>query len=316
MLIVLLIFCLIFGIFVIVKSGDLLIDSSLNISECTGLSQQFIGATLLSFATTAPELFVSCIASSRGSSQICINNGMGSIICNIGLVSAISLIALNQQVKKKEFNYKAYFLLFSFVLLFIFSLNSAVSKAEAIMLLIIYIVFLVTNIMNIKSDMRFINKTKINTKQLSYSILLFIVGAVGVALSANLLVTCAQKLATQLNISEGIIAVTVLALGTALPELVATLTAIRKKTLNMALGNIIGANVMNCTLLVGLSTLFSESQLILDTKTKFITIPFCILFNVILTIPILIRQKTFKIQGFMLLFTFFVYYFLIFILKI
>ena len=82
MQIVFLVFCLIFGIFVILKSGDLLIDSALSISKNTGVGEQFIGLTLLTFATTAPELCVSCISATQGRAQMCVNNGLGSIICN------------------------------------------------------------------------------------------------------------------------------------------------------------------------------------------------------------------------------------------
>ena len=315
MIIALLILCLIFGIIVILKSGDLLIESSLNISKATGLSEQFIGATLLSFATTAPELFVSCISASKGSAELSVNNGFGSIICNIGLVLSISLIALNQKVNKKEFNFKAYIIIFVFLLLFVLSLNNSISKFEGLLLILTYVVFLVLNVKNIKNN-SYNHKQKTNKKELIFSILLFLLGAVGVALSANLLVSSAQKLSIKINISEGIIGLTVLALGTCLPELVSTITAIKKKTLNLALGNIVGANIMNGTILIGVSAILSQKPLFISHNTLFITIPFCIIFNFILLIPILWKQKTFKIQGILMLFTFFVYYLLMFWLLI
>lgn len=311
MLIAVLVLCLIFGIIVILKSGDLLIESSLNISKCTGLSEQFIGATLLSFATTAPELFVSCISASKGSAEISVNNGFGSIICNIGLVLAISLVALTQKVNKKEFNFKAYILIFVFLLLFAFCLNGNISKLEGALLILTYVVFLIVTIKNIKNNAYNKNKT-VKKKELIFNIIMFLLGAIGVALSANLLVNSAQKLALKLNISEAVIALTVLAIGTCLPELVSTLTAIKKKTLNLALGNIVGANIMNCTILMGISSILSQETLKISPQTQFITIPFCIIFNFILLLPILFKQKTFKIQGILMLFTFFVYYFLIF----
>lgn len=311
MLIAVLVLCLIFGIIVILKSGDLLIESSLNISKCTGLSEQFIGATLLSFATTAPELFVSCISASKGSAEISVNNGLGSIICNIGLVLAISLVALTQKVNKKEFNFKAYILIFVFLLLFAFCLNGNISKLEGALLILTYVVFLIVTIKNIKNNAYNKNKT-VKKKELIFNIIMFLLGAIGVALSANLLVNSAQKLALKLNISEAVIALTVLAIGTCLPELVSTLTAIKKKTLNLALGNIVGANIMNCTILMGISSILSQETLKISPQTQFITIPFCIIFNFILLLPILFKQKTFKIQGILMLFTFFVYYFLIF----
>lgn len=311
MLIAVLVLCLIFGIIVILKSGDLLIESSLNISKCTGLSEQFIGATLLSFATTAPELFVSCISASKGSAEISVNNGLGSIICNIGLVLAISLVALTQKVNKKEFNFKAYILIFVFLLLFAFCLNGNISKLEGALLILTYVVFLIVTIKNIKNNAYNKNKT-VKKKELIFNIIMFLLGAIGVALSANLLVNSAQKLAVKLNISEAVIALTVLAIGTCLPELVSTLTAIKKKTLNLALGNIVGANIMNCTILMGISSILSQETLKISPQTQFITIPFCIIFNFILLLPILFKQKTFKIQGILMLFTFFVYYFLIF----
>lgn len=311
MLIAVLVLCLIFGIIVILKSGDLLIESSLNISKCTGLSEQFIGATLLSFATTAPELFVSCISASKGSAEISVNNGLGSIICNIGLVLAISLVALTQKVNKKEFNFKAYILIFVFLLLFAFCLNGNISKLEGALLILTYVAFLIVTIKNIKNNAYNKNK-KVKKKELIFNIIMFLLGAIGVALSANLLVNSAQKLALKLNISEAVIALTVLAIGTCLPELVSTLTAIKKKTLNLALGNIVGANIMNCTILMGISSILSQETLKISPQTQFITIPFCIIFNFILLLPILFKQKTFKIQGILMLFTFFVYYFLIF----
>ena len=316
MQIVFLVLCLIFGIFVILKSGDLLIDSALSISKNTGVGEQFIGLTLLTFATTAPELCVSCISATQGRAQMCVNNGLGSIICNIGLVLAISLIAITQNVKKEEFNFKGLTLIFVFLLLFAFSLNNTISKLEGFILIILYVLFIITSIiLQKKQQNRSYRMTKqVNKRELAYSFLIFILGAIGVVLSANMLVDSSVKLATILNISEGIIAITVLAIGTALPELVSTLTAIKKKTLELALGNIIGANIMNGLVLIGLSAILSPSTLSISMQTKFITIPFCIIFNFILILPILKWLKTFKIQGILMLFLFIVYYFLIFLI--
>ena len=315
MQILFLVLCLFFGIVVILKSGDLLIDGAINISHNTGASEQFIGLTLLSFATTAPELCVSCISAIQGRAEMCVNNGLGSIICNIGLVLAISLIAITQTIKREEFNFKSITLLFVFVLLFCLCINNTISKLEGFVLVSLYIAFIIINIFTFKRDKNVLSsREKINIKELLFSIFIFLLGAIGVGLSANMLVNVSVKLATLLNISEGIIAITVLALGTALPELVSTLTAIKKKTLELALGNIVGANIMNGLVLIGLSAILSPSMLSISMQTKFITIPFCIFFNFILILPILKWRKTFKFQGFLMLFLFIVYYFLIFLI--
>ena len=304
---------LVFGLIVIIKSGDLLIDSALGISNATALSKQFIGLTLLSLATTAPELCVSCFSAFQGRAQMCVNNGLGSIICNIGLVLAISLIALKQNVKREEFNFKGITIIFVFMLLYCFSLNNNISKIEGLCLIILYVLFIFFSIRLNKNSNYKSNNYKIKKKELIYNLFLFLLGAVGIGLSARLLVNSCIKIASILKISEGLIAITVLALGTALPELIATITSIRKKTLDLALGNIVGANIMNGTVLIGLSSIFSPTSLSVSMQSKFITIPLCIIFNIILVLPILIKQKTFKFQGILMLFLFIVYYILIFL---
>ena len=314
MQVVFLILCLIFALFVVLKSGDLLVESALSISYNTGIGEQFIGLTLVSFATTAPELFVSCISATQGRAEMCVNNGLGSIICNIGLILAISLLFLKQTVNTSEFNFKGVTLIFVFLLLFTFALNGNISKLEGIILILIYVTFLVISLFSLKKqNMQYNIKTQINKKELLYSLLTFIIGAVGVAISANLLVNVCVELAQLFKISEGIIALTVLALGTALPELVSVISAIKKKTLELALGNIVGANIMNATVLIGLSAILSPQKLQINMQTKFITILLCIILNFILVLPILKWRKTFKIQGFTMLFLFIVYYFLIFL---
>ena len=312
MQIIFLILCLIFALFVILKSGDLLVDSAINIASNTGIGEQFVGLTLVSFATTAPELFVSCISASKGKAEMCINNGLGSILCNIGLILAISLLFFKHKIEDEKFSFKGLTLIFVFLLLFVFALNGNISKVEGYILIFVYVLFLAISVLGIKNNKQ--NAVNaINKKQLAYSFAVFVIGAIGVAISANMLVNVCISLARQLKISEGIIAITVLALGTALPELVSVVSAIKKKTLDLALGNIVGANIMNGTVLVGMSAILSPEKLCLNMQTKFITILFCIILNLVLVLPILKWRKTFKIQGLTMLFLFIVYYLIIFL---
>lgn len=142
---------------------------------------------------------------------------------------------------------------------------------------------------------------------------LFTLGAIGVSMGSDLLVDNGEKIANLLHINPGIIGATIIAMGTSLPELVTAITSIKRKSTNLAVGNILGANILNCTLLLGTASLFGKGNLLLEKQIAFIQMPLLILALVVLGFPILKRQKTFKWQGVVLLLIAVLYYIFMFI---
>ena len=237
----------IIGLILIVKGGDWFVDGASWIAEATGIPKFIIGATIVSLATTLPEIIVSTIAAveghqilvsgianaltlSQGKVSMAIGNGIGSVICNTAFIMALSLIFMPICVDRKDFAPKGLLLLLAVVALFFLSLSGSFSMVGGAILLVIFVAFMAENIHSAKKHPTEDNSEteKPGKKDYIHNIILIILGAVCIVLGSNLLVNYGTEIARSLGVSEAIIAVTMVAIGTSLPELVTAITSIVK----------------------------------------------------------------------------------------
>ncbi len=331
--IVLALFLLLIGIALIVKGGDFFVDAASWIAEVSGLPQVLIGATVVSVATTLPELIVSIIATARGSAEIAVGNAVGSVVANLGLIMAISLLFMPGKVNRKDYVFKSGILILAVLNLLLIGFfggmkdgNHILNIGLGMIVFELFIVFVGENIyMAMKSLKRPSNElspesTGVNTKiekealnlpeeepvkkdkkTILINVLKFIGGAGGIVGGAELLVSNGQKLARVAGVPEGIIAVTLVAIGTSLPELVTTITAIAKKKSSISVGNIIGANILDMTMILPICAIVSGGSLIFPQQAIYFDIPFCLGLSLIAVVPMLITKKFHRWQGFALL---------------
>jgi cation:H+ antiporter len=307
----------IIGFAVIIKGGDWFVDAAIWIAEVTGIPKMLIGATVVSFATTLPELFVSTIAVTSGAVGMGIGNAMGSSICNIGLTLAIGLCIRPSVIEKDLFYVKAGIMLLALAVLFAVSLDSVLTPWEALPLLALLAAFIYFNIHHIRRSNQLrreseepVEKSK---KSVAINVLKFIAGSAGIVVGAELLVSNGTKIASSLGISEGIIGVSIVALGTSLPELVTAISAMRRKHTEMSIGNILGANILNITLILPVCALISGEGLVIDSeflpaigrslpRTLYVDIPVtAVLFLLLIVPPLLMRGRLRRFQGYAML---------------
>lgn len=299
------IFMFILGIVLIVKGGDYFVDAASWIAEASGVPKLIIGATIVSIATTLPEMLVSVQSALEGKVDMSIGNAVGSVTANIGLIMAISIIFLGSSIKRKDYIAKTIMMILATLLVCISGFTGSVNIIISIVLLLIFLYFEYTNIKAARVAMNNSNedeeKVSKDKKTVITNIVKFIGGAVGIVLGADFLVDYGSELARFIGISERVIGVTMIAIGTSLPELVTTITAITKKESSLSVGNILGANIMDLTLILPLSSIISGEALSIASNSALIDFPACLLVGLVATIPAMIKEKFMKWQGILLL---------------
>jgi cation:H+ antiporter len=287
------------GFVLIIKGGDYLVDSAIKIAKATGIPEIIIGATIVSLATTLPEFMVSVIAASKGNIAFAVGNATGSMLCNCGLTLALALAVSEITAKGRALPFKVASLAFSAILAyFCIAFDNKLDIWEGCVLLVGFAAFMALNIIEAKHDAAVTKENGICKKEKPSKsvILLFLLGAVGIGVGAWLLVDYGTKVAGLLGVPAHLIAITMVAIGTGLPELVTGLTSLKKRKANLCIGNIIGANIINGTLLLGLVSLIGngiriEAELIYS-------LPVLIALSLILAIPLLYKKRTYKWQGY------------------
>lgn len=294
------------GIVFIIKGGDFFVDAASWIAEVSGVPKLIVGATVVSLATTMPEMLVSVMAAAEGKVDMAIGNAVGSVTANIGLIMAISLICIPAAIKRRDYLLKSVCMLAATVLIVISGFNGQVGLSTSVVLVAIFLVFLWENVSSAKRSMlekheRQTEQPKPERKEIVKNILLFIVGAAGIIIGADLLVDNGSELARYIGISERIIGVTVIAIGTSLPELITTITAIMKKESSLSVGNILGANIIDLSLILPVSSLVSGKALPIAATSAALDFPACLLVGCIAVIPAMISERFRRWQGMLLL---------------
>ncbi len=296
----------IIGLILIVKGGDYFVDASGAIAEASGIPKFIVGATIVSFATTLPELIVSVIATIDGKESLASGNAIGSVTANLGLIMGISIVCIPSIVKRREIALKGLLMILACTLLLIFSLFKTLKVQYCLILLSIFFVFMAENIITAKKALIAQNPQNQKTN-MAKNVFYFIIGCLGIVFGADMLVNNGSKLALMIGIPESIVGVTIIAVGTSLPELVTTISAIVKKEASLSIGNIIGANIMDLSVILPVCSIISGFKLNINTQNAYLDLPVCLLISLLAIIPPLIIKKFKRIQGFIILACYIVY---------
>ena len=247
---------LIAGLGLLVLGGNWLLRSSVDLASRLGMPKMIIGLTIVSFATSAPELIVSINAALSGASGIAIGNVIGSNIANLGLVLGITILITPLAVSKSFFKMDWVYLMASTVLIILFILfDSEISRFEGVLLVAFLIVF-VLNLLRNRKTMHLGEAHKTHDQEKWITIIFYLlIGGAGLWLGSDLLVGAARNIATELNVPESVIGLTVVAIGTSVPELAASIIAAVKGEKSISLGNLIGSNIFNILSVLGITAL-------------------------------------------------------------
>ena len=250
---------LLLGLILIAKGGDLFVDSSVHMARAMHVPRIVIGGTLVALATTTPELVVSATASVLGDSGIALGNAIGSCIANIGLIIGTVAVISTVAVSPEDFRRRAWWMTSAAVLVILFSWDRELGRLPAWLLLAYAAAYLYADYRRIRDRQSHsfavaeVADAEESDGALGRSIVLFLVGASLILVGSRLLVTSGIALANALGVPSIIIGLSVVAIGTSLPELVTGVASARKGVPDLAIGNILGANLLNLGLIVGLS---------------------------------------------------------------
>ncbi len=283
------IFGLVIGLIMIIKGADVFIDAAIWIAQKTGIPKVIIGISIVSLATTLPEFSVSVYASYTNHASMAVGNAVGSCICNIGLILGMVLIYRQFKVEQKGFVNRGVYMIVVAGALFLMSQDFTIGRADAIVL----IFFLAGFVYLIYNEVRNSVEREITEVEGKWGIQIikFILSSLLVVIGSRLVVNSGVTLAEFFHIPEIVISLTLIALGTSLPELVTALTAAYKGHQDLSLGNIVGANILNMTWVVGGSALINP--LSISPQNIRIDLPVMAAFMVLL----LIFGKTKNVLG-------------------
>nr|ACF09760.1 Na+1/Ca+1 antiporter CaCA family [uncultured marine group III euryarchaeote AD1000-40-D7] len=267
---------LIIGFIFLTKGADYFIENSAAFAEDRGISPHVVGVTIVAFGTSLPELLVSVISSFQDHNDLALGNIVGSNISNIGLVLAsasfIFYYTLGSPIEpENNANKDSYVMLFAALLLIFFAQDNLISFSEGFVFFILYVLYLVSLYFRSSKPTQIESET--NT---SYPFL--VGGLIGMLLGAQITIASAVEIASQLGVSEIVIGLSVVAIGTSLPELAGTVSAARMGHKEIAIGNVIGSNIANIFMVMGILAMINAikvEQWVLD-----ITLPLLILITV------------------------------------
>ena len=291
------------GLLCLIKGGDWFVDGATGIARRFHVPELLIGATVVSIGTTLPEVMVSTTSALTGHGEIAYGNAIGSVICNSALIAAIPIVAKPGKVDPKSLRTPVLFFFAG-----VAYTTGSFTRPVGIILLAMFVAYIVCNVMAMKNapapeEEEEPEENASFAKELG----LLAVGAVLIAVGADLLVDNGTLIAQALGVPESVIALTFVALGTSLPELVTAITSLAKGHGALSLGNVIGANVFNLVLVSGVSvtlapfTIPQNSTIAGMNASLVMDIPVMFAVMLLLTMPALLKGKLSRPQGIALL---------------
>ncbi|MBO4370559.1 MAG: calcium/sodium antiporter [Paludibacteraceae bacterium] len=245
------------GLILLIVGGELIVRGGVSIANRFKVPSLVIGMTVIALGTSLPELLVSMQSALSGHPEIALGNVIGSNICNIGLILGLTALVLPISVTKDSVKRDLPFLLFVSLVFILSMLDSNVGRLDGFALVALLVFFVFYSILKAKKNTGSENEEE--GLQVSWplpmAILVIVVAGVALGYGSDLLVDGASEIARDLNISERVIAITMVALGTSLPELTTSMIAAIRKESDIALGNVIGSNIINILLVIGASSL-------------------------------------------------------------
>ena len=295
------------GLVLIIKGGDWFVDSAVFIANLTGIPKFIIGATIVSVATTLPELTVSVTGVIDGELDLAVGNAVGSVTANIGLIMGISLVCMPAVIKRSQFWIKGTLMSAAALLLWVLCKDGTLHMLPSFALFVLLAVYVWDNICDAKNDVGSDEREVVDKKDLPKQIVMFIIGIAAIVVGSKLLIEYGSEIALLLGVPSAIIGVTMVAIGTSLPELITTLTAIRKKESSMSIGNIVGANIIDLAMILPICSVVSDGKLTIAEQSYALDMPICFAMTLIAVLPPLIKGKLYRWQGILMLALYTVY---------
>ena len=295
------------GLVLIIKGGDWFVDSAVFIANLTGIPKFIIGATIVSVATTLPELTVSVTGVIDGELDLAVGNAVGSVTPNIGLIMGISLVCMPAVIKRSQFWIKGTLMSAAALLLWVLCKDGTLHMLPSFALFVLLAVYVWDNIRDAKNDVGSDEREVVDKKDLPKQIVMFIIGIAAIVVGSKLLIEYGSEIALLLGVPSAIIGVTMVAIGTSLPELITTLTAIRKKESSMSIGNIVGANIIDLAMILPICSVVSDGKLTIAEQSYALDMPICFAMTLIAVLPPLIKGKLYRWQGILMLALYAVY---------
>lgn len=299
------------GLVLLIKGGDWFVDGATGIARRFRLPDIIVGATVVSIGTTLPEVMVSTTGALLGQGAMAYGNAIGSIICNTALIAAISVTCNPGPVNVKTMKMPVFFFFTSAAVYCLAAYGlGTFPRWLGIIMLAIFVVYLIANV---RQGLRYPEETAeeaesaTTPRSLAMELVLLVIGAALIAYGANLLVEHGTIIAQKLGVPETVIALTFVALGTSLPELITTITSLKKGHASLGIGNVIGANVFNLVLVSGMAVTIAPfdvpvGKLLLGQNASLVLdIPLMLLVMLLLTVPALTKKRLSRWQGITLL---------------
>ena len=301
------------GLILLIKCADWFVDGCSNVASSLGIPSLIIGLTIVAFGTSAPEAAVSVTASLKGMNDISLGNVVGSNICNLFLVLGVSGLFGSLTARKKIITRDFIYCIFASIVLFILSFGffipsgteGVITRTNGLILLCFLSIYLYALVGDaLRSTREKEEKSEFHAKD----IIFIIIGIVGIILGGQLVVNSATDIANMLHISQNVIALTIVAIGTSLPELVTSVVASRKGEADIAIGNVVGSNIFNIFFILGLSSSISPITFRMDS---FIDIIVMVVASIIVYLLLLKNKRIGNKKGIVLLFLYVIYMFYI-----
>ena len=300
------------GFLLLIKGGDWFVDGATGLARRFHLPDIIVGATVVSIGTTLPEVMVSATGAMLGQGAMAYGNAIGSIICNTALIAAISVACNPGPVNVTTMKMPVIFFFSSAALYCVAAyLLGEFPRWMGVVMLAIFVVYMV---INVRQGLKHPDEVEeedddsdAKPRTLLMELVLLVVGAALIAVGADLLVEHGTIIAQALGVPETVIALTFVALGTSLPELVTTITSLKKGHASLGIGNVIGANVFNLVLVSGVAVTLAPfevpvGKLLLGHNASLVLdIPVMLCVMLLLTVPALTRKKLDRWQGILLL---------------
>lgn len=298
------------GLVLLIKGGDWFVDGATGIARRFHVPELLIGATVVSIGTTLPEVMVSTTSALTGHGEIAYGNAIGSVICNTALIAAITIAVRPGKVDPKSLRTPVLFFFTAAAIYMVTAyLAGYFSRPIGLIMLAIFIVYILVTVRQMRgapaeaAD----DDGGEEERSLGKNLFLLVLGAVLIAVGADLLVDNGTLIAQALGVPESVIALTFVALGTSLPELVTAITSLVKGHSSLSLGNVIGANLFNLVLVSGVSVTLApfsipQSATVAGMNASLVVeLPVMLFVMAFLTLPALVRGKLSRVQGVVLL---------------
>jgi cation:H+ antiporter len=291
------------GIFLLYFGSNWLVTGASEIALSMAIRPVVVGLTVVAFATSAPELLVSLVAAAEGASGVSVGNILGSNVINIALVLGLSAlikpVTINKQMLHRELPYTVA----ATILFWILCMDGNINRVDGFILIFVLVAFLFYSVLTAKNN----NTSKIEQTKKSYirNGFLIIIGLIAIGLGADWVVDSAIYIARSFNFSELFIGISIVAIGTSLPELATSVVAAVKKQSDISVGNIVGSNLFNICLVMGTVGLMNPIQI--NQSLNWFEFPAMVFITLLLYLFAFISQKINRIHGLIFIVCFFAY---------